>query len=245
MTIWSSPKAAVYVEDLIAGSEEHFRPRFYVMSDGNRIGGACSMRWVDQVAFGDSVFILPELRGMHLGAKILCESFAAYRAEFPSATVAFDVFESEPVLHSWYQRLGGREQFRRSWWEIELKTDARGHSVLSGWDEAKQRVSRWGFGRFTVQTDVTTYDVGYLPGSFFRVTDPRAVSDPGLHSVLCRLDGTRKLFLFSSCEDEFFPGRRVATSIRMKANFDRFIDGLSAHLQKRRYDDASAHAHDA
>ena len=94
--------------------------------------------------------------------------------------------------------------------------ESRGEGVLSGFEEAKPRLERWGFATVQVKTRLSSYKVGYLPGAYFRITDPAGASDPDLHGALRLLDPTRNLFLLSTSTVEFASGIRVATSIRMK-----------------------------
>ena len=83
MTIWSSSRAGVHVDDLLAGDEEYLRARFYVMSNGSQLGGVISHRWLDDSMFCDNVFVSRELRKAQLSSTLIYESVRAYSRGVP------------------------------------------------------------------------------------------------------------------------------------------------------------------
>lgn len=241
ITVWSSPKIARYVEDLLHGAVPDEDPMFGVIRRRGTIAGAIYLRRIDGSIFVDSVCADEAARRDQLTNLLILRSMLDYAREHPLAWVAFDVFESKRTVRAWLRRIiGGRELHRRTWWRIPLPPAGRSDAGTSGLDEADRNHARWGFSKFQVVTAKGRYSVGRLPGRYFRVDDPEGARDPHLLLLLASLDPSRELLAAGETSPPSPGSRRIDTLIRSRVAFEELIGRLRSQIPARLLEGAGA-----
>jgi hypothetical protein len=127
--------------------------------------------------------------------------------------------------------MGGVEQYRNGWWLAlpEPGGGTEGHvGVCRGLMEAERQHTRWGFSHFEVETASGRYEVGRLPGPYFRLVLPDAPRDPDLMATLRSLDPNRRVFMVGPEEFESAEWERVAVSRRLLAGREKILSYLSS-----------------
>jgi hypothetical protein len=215
-TIWSSPLASAYVEDLIEGECSELAADFYILRSHDEILAALYIRLIDGAIFVDNIYATETARKQQLTNLLIYRALIDYSQRHPSDTVAFDAFEFDRTIRAWHRYLGGKEKSRRAWWRVPLPVSPLTTSLDSeilDLEEAERRHQRWGFSLLRVATARGTYAIGRLPKMLFRLTDPAGLSDSALLETLAALDRSRDLFVTTSVQTQP-AGTYVTTSIR-------------------------------
>ena len=233
LTIWSSPHADIYVEDVIQqinATNDEFR----VLRLAGQILGVVYLRLVENMILIDSIYAAPEIRHDQL-APLLCHcSVVAYSRCHPSGSVALDALESARSIRALHRSLGARPHSRRLWWVLPLPkpSDSQPAEIL-GLAEADQTHARRGFSSFQVVTRSGSYDIGRLPGPYFRLTCAAGAEDPELLNALTCRDPVRQLLVIAEehwTSSSFSP---VAATIRSVASYDVFLQALQRLIPSR------------
>ncbi len=198
LTIWDSPGAGNYVESTLGGGvagEDHC---YYALQHGAHLEGVAVFRRLDTAAFLNHLYIAPHLRGRSLGTKLLHQAARHYLHQAPLRRIALDVFPQCGVAETWYERLGFEESGRRNWWLLDSHAKVCGKNVPAQILETCNGDPAWGFSRFQVLLPGgRCYEIGRLPGPYFRLTDRQAALDTELWEALSRCDPSRKLLLIA------------------------------------------------
>jgi hypothetical protein len=233
LTIWGSPLFYRYCEDSLR-SQDAATPRFYVLRLHQSVGGAVSLRRIEDRIVIDTAYALPALRASYLSLRLLYEASQREFERRPADLVAWDVFSGRPRLEAWHRSLGGREEFRKGWWlrgpdapEIASGSTA---SVM-GLAAAEEQHARWGFSSFEVRTSAGAYRVGRLPGRSFRLTDAHAADDPALFAALQKVDAGSRVLLMGPVERPGPSWAEVTTLKRYQAPFATFSAALEQYFR--------------
>jgi hypothetical protein len=232
LTIWGSPLFYRYCQDSLR-SGDPTAPRFYVLRSHEAVGGAVSLRQIEDQIVVDTAYVLPALRANYLSMQLLYEASRREHQHCPADWVAWDVFSGRPRLEAWHRSLGGREEFRKGWWlrGPEASEGAGGSTAsVMGLAEAEEQHERWGFSSFEVRTDGGTYRVGRLPGRAFRLTDARAADDRDLFAALRKVDARSKILLMGPNERPDPSWAEVTTLMRYRAPFATFTAALKQYF---------------
>jgi hypothetical protein len=232
LTIWGSPLFYRYCQDSLR-SEDPAAPRFYALRSHESVGGAVSLRHIEDQIVIDTTYVLPALRANYLSVQLLCEASRCEYESCPSEWVVWDVFSGRPRLEAWHRSLGGREEFRRGWWlrgpDLSDVASASTASVV-GLAEAEGQHERWGFSSFEVRTDSGIYHVGRLPGHAFRLTDPHAADDGDLFAALRKVDVSSRILLIGPAERPDPSWAEVTTLKRYRAPYATFTAALKQYF---------------
>jgi GNAT superfamily N-acetyltransferase len=211
LTIWGSPRAARYVEAVLAlpGSG------FYLLHQGTAPVGLAAWRPLGDQAFLNHLYVAPGSRAQGLGRRLLADSLAAHLRAYPSDSIALDVLAGNRRALAWYQRLGFAPREERSWWlgprcAPALSALAVPPRVLAAADRQHRA---WGFSTLPLAAG----EVGRLYAPYFRLPDPAAARDPALRAALGRLDPRRRLLLLAATPQPAPGWRRAALSRRLTA----------------------------
>ena len=211
LTIWGSPRAARYVEALLAlpGSG------FYLLHQDTARVGLAAWRPVAGQAFLNHLYVAPRWRAQGLGRHLLGDSLAAHLRDYPSDAIALDVLAGNRRALSWYERLGFAPREERSWWlGPRCAPAASPLAVPPRLLAAADRQHRaWGFSTLPLAAG----EVGRLYAPYFRLPDPAAARDPALRATLGQLDPRRRLLLLAATPQPTPGWRRTAVSRRLTA----------------------------
>ena len=235
-TIWSSPQASTYIEDLIAGECPEIAAEFHILRRDGEIAVALYLRLVDGAIFVDNVYADEAARKQQLTNLLIYSGLIDYSQRHPSDTAAFDAFEFDRTIRAWHRYLGGKEHSRRTWWHLPLPPGSEEYTADSeviGFKEAEGRHQRWGFSQFQVVTSQGRYSVGRLPESYFRLTEPAGATDLSLCRTLAKLDPSRTLFVIGPAEGIGGGGTHIATSVRSSVDLQRVLKRLSLSIPER------------
>jgi GNAT superfamily N-acetyltransferase len=211
LTIWGSPRAASYVEAVLAlpGSG------FYLLSQDTAPAGLAAWRPLAGQAFLNHLYVGPRWRAQGLGRRLLADSLAAHLRGYPADAVALDVLAGNARALSWYQRLGFAPREERSWWLGPRCTPARSPLAVPPrlLAAANRQHRAWGFSTLPLAAG----DVGRLYAPYFRLPDPAAAHNVALRAVLGQLDPRRRLLLLAATPQPAPGWRRTAVSRRLTA----------------------------
>ncbi len=232
LTIWGSPLFYRYCEDSIR-SDAPVAPRFYVLRSKGSVGGAVSLRQIENQIVLDTAYVLPELRANYLGMKLLYEASRCEYQHDPTCWVAWDVFSGRPRLEAWHRSLGGSVEYLKGWWlrgPDALDVASESPASIQGLTEADVQHARWGFSSFEIQTAIGTYRVGRLPGRTFRLTAAHAAHDWELFAALRKVDAHSRILLMGPVEPPATSWTEVTTLKRYRAQFATFAAALKQYL---------------
>jgi hypothetical protein len=227
LTIWSSPRASAFVEDVIAGEKPELGMRYFKLAPDFETEGAICFRATEGRLFVDNVYVSPRLRRMQAAARFILDSTLCYLKDFNYQESAWDVWSDERALIAWYRNLGGVEQYRRSWFALPLPEKQGPAGEVVGREEAERIHARYGFSNVEVVTSQGRYRCGLLGSHAFRITDDRAVSDPEFLAALASIDRNRTMYVFSGNQELAGADNVVATVIRMHSAVGRFCGSLA------------------
>jgi hypothetical protein len=230
LTVWSSPLAGRFVEDVIQGSEPALGMRFYTIKVEGQIEGAICLRFTDGRVFVDNIYVSPRLRRQQMTAYFLRESILLYLREFEAPEAAWDVWAHERALIAWHKQHGGVEQYRKSWFSISLPESGGAASLVQGLEDAHDRHRRYGFSSIKVVTNRGSYTVGMLASHAFRVTDASSINDPEFLPALASIDGKRAVLVYSESTGIPEGASVIASAIRMHAPMKPLFANLEKHI---------------
>ncbi len=232
MTIWDSPLFWRYFEDMLERRSDRAAPSVFVLRSAAGVGGAISVRSIGGELVLDNANVHPSLRARLLGIRLMVEAIEARLATAPSGFIASDVFAGRTALEKFHRSIGGIEQGQRGWWTNSLQGLSHKHpqGEVHGLAEADLQHDRWGFSSIGIQTSSGDYQVGRLPGPYFRLTDPAGVSDGELIRTLASLDPARELFLMGPLESPGQEWTRVAALRRFRARSETLLSALKRCL---------------
>jgi hypothetical protein len=239
ISLWHSPFAANYAEDLIAKNPALPHTELYVLEAENGIDGAIEARPNSEALIINNVYVDPRVRQQGASVALVIAVTGRCLDLNRAPAIAFDVTDGQPALQAWSRRLGGREQYRKSWWRFSLSDrrylDAKSGRT-TGLAEAGEKQGRYGFSQFEVETSSHIYSVGRLWHQWFRTSDPNAATDPEFMAALAQLDSQRELIVVApEGHDGFHTSQKIATSIRLHAAPELFLRRLRAQLPQRLY----------
>jgi ribosomal protein S18 acetylase RimI-like enzyme len=216
-TIWRSPRAGRYVEELL----EDPRWGFYLLWSGRALTGMAVFREFGGRAFLNHLAIGRRWRGRGWGRRLLAEALRRYRT--PRGEVALDAFAGG-LAEGWYRRLGFVEESRRDWYTGPLVRPLRRLSALpvTGLEAAARDHQARGFSSFVAGP----YTVGRLWTPYYRLTDPAAARDPDLACLLGALEAGRRLLLVAGAPRPSSRWRRLARSHRLVCSADLLQERL-------------------
>jgi GNAT superfamily N-acetyltransferase len=239
LSLWHSPFAANYAEDLIAKNSALPLTELYILEAENAIDGAIEARPNPDAVIVNNIYVDPFVRQQGAAVALVIAVTERCLDLNRAPAVAFDVTDGQPALQAWYRRLGGREQYRKAWWRLSLNDqrylDAKSGRI-AGVAEAGEKQGRYGFSQFEIETSSNIYSVGQLWHRWFRTSDPNAAADPEFMAALAQLDSQRELIVIAPEGHEgFHPSQKIATSIRLHSEPELFLRRLRAQLPQRRY----------
>lgn len=230
LTIWSSPLAGRFVEDIIQGAEPALGMRFYTIRVEGQIEAANCLRFTDGRVFVDNIYVSPRLRRQQMTAFFLRESILLYLREFETSEAAWDVWAHERALIAWHKQHGGVEQYRKSWFSVRLPEGGGAVALVHGLADAQDRHRKYGFSSINVVTNRGNYTVGMLGSHAFRVTDAGSMNDPEFLPTLTSIDGQRSVLVYSESSDIPEGVSVIATAIRMHASMKPLFANLEKHI---------------
>lgn len=231
LSIWCSPRLGDYLEDVLRKNAAAECKDLYVFNRYGEIGGVVCLRRQEGRVWVDMACVKPEFRGQLLGNRLFLFSVEEVAGAIGAALVGWEAAVGNLRQERWHARLGGVEQYRNGWWLAlpEPGGGSEGHvGVCRGLMEADRQHAIWGFSHFEVETAAGRYQVGRLPGPYFRLVLPYAPRDRDLMATLRALDPTRRVFLLGPEKLESAEWERVAVSRCLLARLDKFISYLSS-----------------
>ncbi len=191
MTIYGCRGIGAYVVEQIQARPNGGDTLYTVACDGANVLGCVEMRLLPQGLFLNYISVLPEVRSMGLGPRLLSAAIeGSGRAGLQ--TISLDVFEHNTRAREWYERLGFELEDASEWWQIAPeRSSAASGSLVVGWPQARVCWERFGFGQFRLVAENGGYDVGLLGDRWFRLTQPEALSDRSVLSALRAIDSSR------------------------------------------------------
>jgi GNAT superfamily N-acetyltransferase len=228
LTIWSSPRASKYVDDVLAGRHQDLQMEFYMVDVDDVPEGCICVRNVGGRVFFDNIYVSPHARKLQLaGALILYATEDFVRRFCASATeAAWDVWAHERALRAWYRQLGGVEQSRQHWYRIPPTTGDT-HVEVFQTPDAIQRQDAYGFSMLEVISGQENYTVGLLGDHAYRITDAAGCLSPEVLRALARFDERRCVYLNSPSPEPPDGAEEVATAIRLHSPLPVFTAAVS------------------
>lgn len=212
-----------YVRDQIKSVDLGSDTVYTVASLDDQVIGAVELRLWPGAIFVNYISMLPQFRSMGLGKDLLGVA-TQFATDAGSSELLLDVMDSNTQARRWYDRLGFVEVEASAWSAGEIgDVAAESQALISGFPQAHACWRRYGFGQFAVVTPKTKVGVGLLGRNWFRVTEAEGLGDPSVHSVLRRMDASRRILTIlplreqdgnCSSSDNY---QRLATSHRLKA----------------------------
>jgi GNAT superfamily N-acetyltransferase len=120
LSLWHSPFAANYAEDLIAKNPALPLTELYVLEAENGIDGAIEARPNPDAVIVNNIYVDPFVRQQGAAVALVIAATERCLDLTRAPAIAFDVTDGQPALQAWYRRLGGREQYRKAWWRLSL-----------------------------------------------------------------------------------------------------------------------------
>lgn len=200
-----------------------------------RIIAMCSWRNAGDRLILNHLYVLPRFRGQGFGTNLMLELLRRFRRP-QQRQVAVDVFLENERARSWYRSWGMQVESRTSWLQVPMpnlaSVDGVGWSI-TGLAEADDAQATYGFSQFTLRTDITTYTVGRLGHSLFRVGTFSILDDSAALRALVRLDSRRQLLCLGPSEqcpaERFRREMVVVESERLVSPCDHIQAVLSTH----------------
>lgn len=231
-TIYISDNLNDYLRDTIALRGLGENSYYFVYENEDEIKGFAEFRSDAETVFLNNIFIMPEYRSIGGGSELLkiglCE--LSYTGQ---KFVALDVFSNNAAARRWYSALGFKPVFRQVWAQFSLpKMDAGGWWSASGLPQADRVHDAYGFSSFSLQTDSSTYSIGRLGESLFRISSPEIFDDYSALRALNAIGPSRSL-LYIGREEQISKrtvhATHLATSLRLKSNYEEILRNLNLH----------------
>lgn len=234
-TVWSSPRADVYVEDLIAGRYHGVEMDFYVIRRGNRVAGAIGARYMDNRLFFDNCVADAEVRAGQMALPFMTTTIRLTSSGGSYEETAFDVYLTNRALLTLYRRVGAITQEIRYWHQgrIRIEETPRAGSVCED-PGAIENHRRYGFSVFHVETSQSRYAVGKLANHGYRLPSDSAWNDSELLAALRLHDAGRTVYVPSRSSEPPEGCRFLVGFSRMHVKTARFLSGLESYIAKRR-----------
>lgn len=208
LTIWHSRRAGELADQLMQADASN---TFYVVRGHRGLVALAAFRRLDTQAFLNHFYVAPALRGRGLGGRLLAFAAADYLARYPARSIALDVFSDNQRARSWYRRLGFRETFCQSWCVMH-RNESPGTRCSS--------------------VHLHVYQVGRLPGPYFRLTDPAAAHDCELHRALAAIDPGRRLLLIAPAASLPSGWEKIAESRRLTCDANELLGRLRSRISQ-------------
>ncbi|MCD4728424.1 MAG: GNAT family N-acetyltransferase [Pirellulales bacterium] len=165
------------------------------VTDGKVV--ACTeVRRLPHCLFLNYIAVIAPFRSQGLGGHLMHKALVE---DNPTKVeeIALDVLEFNTNAFHWYEQLGFEHRETIAWWQAALEDGRLSPIVLTGYAQAQACHREFGFSNFTVHAGEKPYEVGRLGEHWYRLTNPEALTAPGLVAGLRRLAPHRRLLLLS------------------------------------------------
>jgi ribosomal protein S18 acetylase RimI-like enzyme len=192
-------------------------PTFVVAGRDDRTLGAAVFSSSGPNLFLSYIGVRQSDRSQGFGRLLL--RFGASLMNGDGSHLVLDVMQNNSRAFRWYQSLGLSEIGRRSWWELDGRSETDGaakvpgHVSFRGLPQADACHRVFGFSEFAVQTGGDQWTVGRLDSALFRLTDPAGLANEALLSTLSALDPTRNVLCLGDPSDPAAPTPHAAREI--------------------------------
>lgn len=205
---------------------------YAVAVSGSRVVGVVEMRRTPAALFMGYISVAPEARSAGVGKRLIAAA-AAIAGPIGRQTMELDVLDIEDGAKTWYERMGFVMRYRGRWWLQPLEKPAQpAMGLLCNYPQSETCHARYGFSTLNIRTAQGDYSIGRLGDELFRITQPAALTDPGVLTALCTLDSSCRVF--SILPDDQTPpimskaAEPLAGYCRMSASLDELLSRLPA-----------------
>ncbi|MGC9949544.1 MAG: GNAT family N-acetyltransferase [Bryobacteraceae bacterium] len=208
---------------------------YFVAQTPNGTIGAAELRRGSNRLFLNYIAVRPGHRGQGVGAILLSE--AVGMSGVSSGQIGLDVLHDNVRALQWYSRLGFATRTSAEFIECAPPSGLdEVPAYVSGLPQADVCHAQFGFSKFDLVTGQGTFAVGRLGDTWFRLTDPAAVSSPAIFAALNLLDPGRRIFAVvpASSAPPAQVVRILAKTHRMEAEIPDLIRSLSNDYQESR-----------
>ncbi len=217
--IYGCPGIAKFIAEQIGVQERGGETYYAVASDNGCVVGCAEARRQPDRLFLNYIAVRPAFRARGLGRRLL-RAVIESRDPENAKEFALDVLDINAGAWQWYQRLGLQRRESISWWQASLGDNEPASILLAGYAQAQACHREYGFSQFSVCAAGQQYDVGRLGTEWYRLTNPAALTAPGVLAGLKRLAPERRLLLLAktSSFDAWLPeAREIGRSHRLSA----------------------------
>jgi len=221
-----------YIKEQILVPNNLSDTKYFVAEDAGSISGCIELRLMKDAIFLNYICTSQQKREKGLGNKMLYHAIEHVKTRAHSK-MSLDVFINNSVARQWYENLGFSEEYRIDWWKIPVVVKGNDPGYVSGYPQASKCYNEWGFSSFTTMTQSSSYSVGCLGPSWFRITDPALLDDQSAMACLKTLDPDRMILgLFRDDSRFVVPDNamKFCTSARMSVALDELLQTLKERL---------------
>jgi hypothetical protein len=180
------------------------------------------------------IAVHPAHRGQRVATHLFSE--AVKMAGVGSGQIALDVFHDNIPALRWYGSLGFKSVTALEFLELAPPASARqARAYVSGLPQADLCQARFGFSTVNLNSGDGAFPVGRIGDTWFRLTDPAAVSNSAIFTALNLLDPRRRIFAIvpPSSVPAAQVVRRLAKTQRMEVEIPHLMSSLSHDRQER------------
>lgn len=219
-----------YVAEQIEVQDIGGETYYTVAVTGGKIVACTEVRRLPHCLFLNYIAVIAPFRSQGLGERLLHKALVKDK---PASVkeIVLDVFEFNTDAFRWYKRFGFDHRETIAWLQVALEDTRSSPIVLAGYAQAQACHREFGFSNFTVYAGEKPYEVGRLGEHWYRLTNPEALTMPGLVAGLRRLAPHRQLLLLSkpdSTNISLLDAREITRTHRLVVAWDV----LQRHLKR-------------
>ena len=182
---------------------------YTVATADGKVVACAEVRRMPNRLFLNYVAVRDSHRSQGLGKQLLRKALVDNNRT-DAREVVLDVLETNTDVFHWYERLGFQHQDTITWRQCPLEGGSPAPLIVSGYAQAQASQREFGFSRFTIRAGEHSYEIGQLGTRWFRLTNPDALTTPGVLAGLRALSPQRRILLLSGTDSINTPllGRR-------------------------------------
>ena len=201
--------------------------RFFLAEVRGTAVGVLELRLPIDHVFVNHVAIREGWRRRGIGTDLMRQGLQSLKGHIAGRrTIRLDVGVGNTSAMKWYHRLGFIRAQQSRWVELDASYPAAPFEVR-GASQAAALLPLFGFAEIRVATARGEFVVGMLGQSWFRLSDGRAASDPGVWAAMRELGRERRVLLV-----ERHPSAPAAGAQIELARFERLSGQLDLVLDR-------------